>query len=179
MQTFVPLTTKFSDIAQVLDNKRLNKQALEGWQILMVLTRLNPDGSQRVVKGWANHPAVKMWEGHEVALHDYIQEMVIEWKKRGFKSTIGDKAAQTMQHAKANGFDIDTYTLPSWMVDHEVHELVAASHRVALLNKNYQWYTQFGWQEDDGIYPEVYTYVWPNVDGTYIIGEPRATLANK
>ena len=64
MQTFVPLTSTVDDIAKVLDNKRLNKQALEGWQILMTLLELDPQGNHRVPKGWYNHPAVKMWRGH-------------------------------------------------------------------------------------------------------------------
>jgi hypothetical protein len=82
MQTFVPLTSSNADIARVLDNKRLNKQALEGWQILMTLLELDPAGEHREPKGWRNHPAVKMWRGHELALYDYVVAMVTEWKRR-------------------------------------------------------------------------------------------------
>lgn len=181
MQTFLPIATSFADTAKVLDNKRLNKQALEGWQILMVLYKINPDGSQRVVKGWANHPAVKMWHGHEVALHEYIQDMVTEWKSRGFKSTIGDKATQTMLHAQGLGHDISTNIRPAWMRDSRLYEFIAASHRLALLNKEYSWYSQFGWAEDPGSRPDEYRYVWPDVDGSFVIGEARDTAitANK
>lgn len=175
MQTFIPVTTSFADMAKILDNKRLNKQALEGWQILMVLYKINPDGSERVVKGWANHPAVKMWRGHEPALHEYIQDMVTEWKARGYKSTIGDKARQTMQHVKALGHDIDTVTYPAWMTDKHLYELVASSHRLALLNKDYHWYSQQNWAEDTGTRPDHYAYIWPEVDGTYIVGDARNT----
>ena len=56
MQTFLPYAD-FNKSAEVLDNRRLNKQILEGYQILKVLG--NPDPRA----GWRNHPAVKMWRG--------------------------------------------------------------------------------------------------------------------
>ena len=54
MQTFVPLTSSFEDIARTLDRARLNKQALEGWQILTTLLELDPQGDHRQPKGWGN-----------------------------------------------------------------------------------------------------------------------------
>ena len=161
MQTFVPLVTSFADTAKVLDNKRLNKQALEGWQILMTLLELDPQGNERIPKGWVSHPAVKMWRGHEVVLHDYIQEMVKEWKGRGFNSTIGDKAHATMQVALALGKLDHTAELPAWMSDKQLFQEITASHRIALLTKDYDWYSQFQWPEDTGVAPTEYTYIWP------------------
>jgi hypothetical protein len=161
MQTFVPLTSSYEDIARVLDNKRLNKQALEGWQILMNLLNLDPQGQHRVSKGWSNHPAVKMWRGHETALYLYIQAMVAEWKRRGYKSTIGDKAKATMIVALKLGLLPDSASKPNWILSRETFSLVAASHRLALLNKDYEWYSQFGWPEDTGFRPETYEYIWP------------------
>jgi hypothetical protein len=161
MQTFVPLTDSFEDIAKVLDNKRLNKQALEGWQILMTLLELDPQGNHRIPKGWVNHPAVKMWRGHEVALYRYIIAMVDEWKRRGYKSTIGDKAKATIMKA----FELDLLpqesSNPAWLSDIKTFKEVAASHRSALLSKDYEWYSQFGWKEDQGYRKETYEYVWP------------------
>lgn len=162
MQTFVPLTKSFSDVARVLDNKRLNKQALEGWQILMTLLELDPQGNHRAPKGWVNHPAVKMWRGYETALYQYIQQMVIEWKSRGFNSTIGDKAKATMLRAHELGLiDIKYIKFPSWVEDYNTYGEIASSHRTALLSKNYEWYSQFGWAEDPGFRPETYEYIWP------------------
>jgi hypothetical protein len=161
MQTFVPITDSFEDIAKVLDNKRLNKQALEGWQILMNLLQLDPQGQHRVSKGWSNHPAVKMWRGHEMALYLYIQAMVAEWKKRGYKSTIADKAKATMSTALKLGLLPDTACNPFWISSSETFSEVAASHRLALLSKDYEWYSQFKWPEDRGVRPETYEYVWP------------------
>jgi hypothetical protein len=161
MQTFVPLTSTATDIAKVLDNKRLNKQALEGWQILMTLLELDPQGNHRVPKGWYNHPAVKMWRGHEMALFMYIYAMVEEWKSRGYKSTIATKAWGTVQVAMERKLITDEITAPAWLEDKNLFEQIASSHRLALLNKDYEWYSQFGWPEDTGARPDTYEYIWP------------------
>ena len=163
MQTFVPLTSSFEDIARTLDRARLNKQALEGWQILMTLLELDPQGNYRAPKGWVNHPAVKMWRGHEMALYLYIQAMVSEWKHRGYNSTIGDKAKETIKVALSRGLlGPEASTNPYWISDMYRFKEVAASHRLALLSKDYEWYSQFGWPEDTGARPDMYEYVWPN-----------------
>ena len=161
MQTFVPLTDSFEDIAKVLDNKRLNKQALEGWQILMVLLELDPQGNHRIPKGWVNHPAVRMWRGHEYALYRYIDVMVTEWKRRGFKSTIGDKAKATIMRAMDLGLLDNASTNPNWLSNQSTFRTIASSHRLALLSKDYEWYSQFKWREDPGYRPATYEYVWP------------------
>lgn len=161
MQTFVPETTSFDAIAKVLDRQRLNKQALEGWQILMTLLELDPQGEHRVPRGWANHPAVKMWRGHEMALYQYIEAMVKEWKSRGYKSTIGDKAKATILRAIELGTLSEPSSNPYWISDFDLFKEVASSHRKALLSKDYEWYSQFGWAEDTGTRPETYDYIWP------------------
>ncbi len=159
MQTFVPIaTTNFLRIAETLDNKRLNKQALEGWQILMTLTELDPMGNDRIPKGWVNHPAVKMWRGHEFALYNYILSMTHEWVSRGYKTTIADKATATLEIAEKRGRV--GRTLPAWMLVEDKYEAIASSHRLALLNKEYEWYSQFGWAEDNGTKPSTYEYIW-------------------
>lgn len=161
MQTFVPLFGS-ADTAQVLDRARLNKQALEGWQILMNLVQLDPQGNHRVSKGWSNHPAVKMWRGHEGALTIYIVKMVMEWEKRGYKSTIAKKAITTyIQAIKLGRITKDSHRLPEWMRDKDLFDKISSSHRKALLVKDYEWYSQFGWPEDIGSKPETYEYVWP------------------
>ena len=161
MQTFVPLFGS-ADTAQVLDRARLNKQALEGWQILMNLVQLDPQGNHRVSKGWSNHPAVKMWRGHEGALVSYILKMVMEWEKRGYKSTIGQKTLQTyIQAVKLGRITAESHRYPIWMRDKDLFNQISSSHRMALLNKDYEWYSQFGWPEDIGKRPDTYTYIWP------------------
>jgi hypothetical protein len=124
MQTFLPISTKSKPLpptisvnhqetferitewaktnARHLDKKRLFKQALEGRQILMNLTELDPEGNYRKPAGWSNHPAVKMWRGSELLLFFYILAMITEWKARGFKTTLEDKVMKTAVAAKQN-----------------------------------------------------------------------------
>lgn len=166
MQTF--LTSYEGDheyTAFTLDNLRLNKQALEGWQILLTLLELDPAGNFRKPRGWVNHPAVKLWRDHELALYQYIIAMTKEWKKRGYNTTIGDKATQTIQVAFENALlpDHRFDNRPDWLSSPDRLALIVASHRKALLVKNYEHYSQFDWAENTytaTTIPQNYEYVW-------------------
>lgn len=149
----------FEAIARDLDNKRLHKQALEAWQIFMVITKLDPDGNYREPKGWVNHPAVVMWRGHEQALMIYIIAMCEEWKSRGFKTSIQAKAMKT--YMAAIDRNLAYQGMPWWMKDEAMYQSIVTSHRQALLAKNYSHYKSLGWQEDTGVEPDKYDYVWP------------------
>lgn len=157
MQTFLP-STDYAETAHVLDNKRLNKNALEAWQLMLVNLKLDPEGNFREPKGWSRHPAALMWKGHEGNLLTYIEAMTSEWITRGYKTTIFDKAKKTLDSALRLNlpFSLDK---PRWMKTLSVLD-VTSSHRLALLVKNYQWYSQFGWPEDPGYEPTEYEYVW-------------------
>ena len=135
MQTFIPHVDSFRHIAEELDNKRLNKQILEAWQLLLVLSKLDPTGNDRNPKGWANHPAANMWRGHELVLADYARHMHTEWIKRGYKSTMLPKIDATIDRALQLKRINDEYAYPFWMKDPFKHIKLAASHRVALLVK--------------------------------------------
>lgn len=82
MQTFLPLPD-FADAVATLDDKRLGKQRVECLQILKAL--------HDSTYGWQNHPAVKMWRGHEQALVRYSVETCHAWIARGFKDTCLEK----------------------------------------------------------------------------------------
>lgn len=161
IQVFLP-HSNFTEVASVLDNQRLNKQALEGWQIMMTNLALDPEGNLREPKGWRNHPAVQMWRGHESALLNYIGAMVYEWKARGYKSTIYDKAERTYEQALRLNLvqDVQPVQLPAWFSNGDLLDSITSSHRLALLCKNYEWYSQFAWDEDLGVAPTTYDYVW-------------------
>jgi hypothetical protein len=160
MQTFLPVAS-FEKTAQMLDRQRLNKQALEAWQIMMTNLKLDPQGEFREPKGWYHHPAALMWKGHDMALLEYIRAMVTEWWGRGYKSTILDKAEATMVSAIDRGLVVYPYPdMPRWYKFPRVLRSITKSHRLALLSKNYEWYSQFGWREDNGKAPESYEYVW-------------------
>jgi hypothetical protein len=157
VQVFLP-STDFDAVAACLDRQRLNKQALEAWQIMMCNVGLDPAGNRRVSKGWYAHPAVRMWRGSERALLSYIEAMVSEWESRGYRSTILDKALATFDRAYVLGLTKPEFALPAWFFTHG--DAVARTHRVAVLSKNYDWYSQFGWVEDTGTRPESYEYLW-------------------
>ena len=170
MQTFLPQTDSFERIAQELDNKRLNKQVLEAWQLMLTLTQLDPRGEHRDPKGWRNHPAAKMWAGHEKALVLYANTMCKVWLERGYNSTMLPKIEATFLRALELGRVEDKLTYPWWMNDKDRYEQLASTHRVALLRKDYPWYSQFGYPEDNGYRPEFYQYLWPDANGELNLG---------
>ena len=89
MQTFLPYTSTIA-CAQELDNKRLNKQILEGYQILNILS-----GKSKGV-AWKNHPAVLMWKGFERGLWQYVEAMVQIANLRGIKTENNVKNLQAL-----------------------------------------------------------------------------------
>jgi hypothetical protein len=170
MQTFIQQTDSFERIALEIDNKRLHKQTLEGWQLLLVLTKLDPQNEFREPKGWVNHPVSNMWRGHETLLVSYLAATYFEWEKRGYKSTMLPKIYATYDTAVKRGIISGEVTQPLWMADKNKFEQVASTHRVALLYKDYQWYSQFGWKEDEGVRPAYYQYLWPDREGNLQLG---------
>ena len=126
MQTFLPYPD-FQKSLEVLDYRRLGKQRVEAKQILNVLL------DRTTTKGWRNHPITKMWRGYEDALKVYFNMCVGEWVYRGYNSTI--ELEET----------IDTpIKYPHWFGDEGFH----SSHRANLLRKDYDYYSQFGWNEN-------------------------------
>jgi hypothetical protein len=130
MQTFLPYP-EFDKSTSVLDRQRLGKQRVEAYQIIRSITFGN---------GWSHHPIVKMWTGFENALKLYSNAMVTEWIRRGYRNNMGIY--------NLNGCEI---TFPWWLGNDEFH----ASHRAALLAKNYKHYSKYGWVEEPKI-----RYVW-------------------
>jgi hypothetical protein len=90
--------------------------------------------------GWSNHPIIKMWLGFENALKLYSNVMVEEWISRGYRNT--------MEIYDLTGLKI---SYPWWLGIDEFH----ASHRAALLAKDYCYYSKYGWTETPGI-----KYIW-------------------
>lgn len=133
MQTFMPHKS-FDKTAEILDNKRLNKQILECYQVLNVLS--NPDPRA----GWRNHPAVKMWRGHEFALYNYVQAMIAQANKRGIKT---DKNSENifnlrMRHGLKWGMGN-----PEWYDNKKAMKRITATHKANLFKKEPESYPQF------------------------------------
>jgi len=133
MQTFLPYKD-FSMSAEALDSKRLNKQILECYQILKVLSNKDPHA------GWRNHPAVKMWRGFEHLLLDYTMTMVKEADKRGIKT---DKNVSNIMEL-INIYGIDWgFDVPAWYEDDIKMKRLTTTHKANLYKKDPVYYFEF------------------------------------
>jgi hypothetical protein len=142
MQTFLPYES-FEETANCLDYRRLGKQRVEAYQILLTLLENKT--------GWTNHPAVKMWKGHEGYLLKYLDVICNNWKLRGFSNT---KMEINYSNLKNNfTLKLELTNMPTaWIGNEKFH----ASHRSNLLRKLPEHYSKFGWTESNNL-----EYVWP------------------
>jgi hypothetical protein len=138
VQTFLPYAD-FRKSMQVLDRQRLGKQRVEAWQIYRALTGQS--------KGWVNHPATKMWRGHEELLCYYGWLACEEWTRRGYKDSLAPRFLAPLLER-----GIENAIAPEWLGREDIH----ASHRSNLLRKNHDHYQQFGWTDDPSA-----PYIWP------------------
>lgn len=130
MQTFVPYAD-FHKSAASLDNKRLNKQLLEGRQIYGILA------SGKISGAWVNHPAVKMWRNYDNALYAYLVNIYKECVVRGIKT---DKNWSAILFIHENNWHRgDNIVMPPWWGDNRVHQ----SHRNNLYRKDPEHYNDF------------------------------------
>ena len=147
MQTFVPYAN-MQESAAVLDNKRLNKQLLEGRQIYSILS------SGRTKGGWVRHPAVLMWKGYDNALFKYLIAIKHECDSRGISTQKNWDAIQEMYDW--NWDRGDNTIMPSWWGDERVHQ----SHRNNLYVKDPEYYAEFMHDDKVTCCPDC-NYLWP------------------
>jgi hypothetical protein len=147
MQTFVPFDN-FKDSAAVLDNKRLNKQLLEGRQIYKILASGQTSGA------WVNHPAVKMWRGYDNALFDYLRVIKDECLYRNIQTQKNWNALTEMYEWNWNRGN--SIVMPPWWGDSKVHQ----SHRNNLYRKDPEHYREF-LNDKFVACCEKCNYVWP------------------
>lgn len=150
MQTFLPIAPKiielgsttmgdYSQTFKVLDYKRLGKQRVEVYQLLLAI---RDNGS------WSKHPICKMWRESPVELATYGTQCCAEWISRGYKDTLRDKIIDLAWQFACN----ESFAgVPWWMGDEDFH----ASHRSNLLRKNPQHYRAY-WKDE----PDDLPYVW-------------------
>jgi hypothetical protein len=134
MQTFLPYQDYILS-AECLDNRRLGKQRVEAKQIYLAIT--DP------TYGWQNHPAVRMWRGHESGLAHYGYCICLTWRDRGFNDTLLDWFCARLGEAGDR---------PAWFGNEAFH----AAHRSNLLRKDPLHYSKFGWTESADL-----PYIWP------------------
>jgi hypothetical protein len=132
MQTFLP-SADYEYTAQTLDSKRLNKQILEGYQIIKVLSGASESGA------WRNHPAVLMWKDAEHSLMDYIDHMVYEADLRGIKT---DKNVSNLKTLKQSFSHMWGKAIPIWQKPEHLSRVVD-SHKANLYRKDSVLYNQF------------------------------------
>lgn len=130
MQTFVPWPDVYES-ARSLDNKRLNKQLLEGRQIYNILS------SGATTGGWVNHPAVNMWRNYDNALFFYLNAIKIECTYRNISTEKNWNEIVRMHNM--NYFRGTSYDMPPWWGDERVH----LSHRQNLFTKDPEYYAFF------------------------------------
>jgi hypothetical protein len=140
MQTFIP-SWDLPTIGRVLDRQRLGKQRVECVQILRSLDSTVPG------RGWANHPAVRMWRGHEAFLLEYTSAVCEAWSSRGYRNV---KIADHLAHyrARLTGPAVP----PAWWGD----DRVLVSHRSNLIRKHAEHYQPM-WPN----VPDNLPYYWP------------------
>ena len=139
MQTFLP-SEDFGLSARVLDRQRLGKQRVEVKQILNALTFQS--------KGWTNHPATKMWRGHERALIHYGMVVCQTWIDRGYNDSIKPWLVDLLrQHP-----EYDRQPYPNWLGDIDFH----LSHQSNLIRKLPEHYGPLF----PGV-PDDLPYLWP------------------
>jgi hypothetical protein len=143
MQTFLPYED-FQASAEVLDYRRLGKQRVETWQILRALA-----GETR---GWANHPASKMWRGHETLLAEYGMVMCREWIRRGYNDTMLQRFEELLESTTQRHDEVADGGRPEWLGRPEFHR----SHQSNLIRKDPEYYGPVF----DGV-PSDLEYVWP------------------
>ena len=138
MNTFLPFND-FEKSAKSLDYRRLGKQRVETKQILYALLGVS--------KGWRNHPATMMWDGHIRFLCLYGIAMCDEWIARGYV----DNTRPVFIHALQQ----HTGTKPKWLGNEDFHR----SHQSNLIRKMPEHYGPLF----PGV-PNNLPYIWPTKD---------------
>lgn len=160
MQTFLPYSD-FERSARALDVKRLGKQRVEVIQVVRALTTPG--------YGWAHHPAVLMWEGHEEALGRYGLTCCAVWSELGFADTCAATIAADLKtvgvhHIREQDELSAAGVLPAWLGNEDLHR----SHRSVLISKDRDHYRPVF--PDD---PEDVPYLWPVRSPTVVAAEVR------
>ena len=146
MQTFLPHSDYYV-CARVLDRKRLGKQRVEAYQILRVIEASQND--KRVA--WSNHPAVQLWMQHPFWLVLYLEIMMEEWDRRGYRNSLMNDHLPEMKK-------LFPYSNMPPEFSTELHE----SHVSVLLQKDFEHYSKVFHQNCIYVPPdwETRSYVW-------------------
>ena len=132
MQTFLPYAD-FHASMRALDPKRLGNQV---YREALTLAR----------GGWPNHPASKMWKGHEQSLCYYALAGL---------DVLAERGKEYPHHMDTFLSLCDSFPNtgpPTWLGNSRLHE----SHQSNLLRKDPIYYGQFSWDVANDL-----PYWWP------------------
>jgi len=163
MQTFLPLPN-FGNSAKCLDDSRLKKQVVEGFQILNILAGFRT--------GFRHHPAVLMWKNNRYALTVYCMFCLDEYELNRNNSPMVVRtlvwpncpSSMRLAFAAHQRIALDepgrVCSPPDWFGGEAFH----SAHRSILLAKDFGHYKQFGWKESPAVKNEKgqFPYVWPS-----------------
>lgn len=152
MQTFLPFPS-FELSAQTLDNRRLNKQSVECYQIGLILWRKKgwlPNPTNK--KGFWNHPAVRIWEDSEFSFLEYWSAIIKECNARSINTKLLQRRWEELESAIPwNFFPWSLFSLaPAWLGNPDFH----ASHQSNLKRKDPIYYPF-------PLLPSNLPYIWP------------------
>ena len=122
------------DSLDALDNKRLNKQILETYQILNILS------GQSKSNAWAHHPAVLMWEGAEAELWRYGQIAMSLAEMRGIRTDKNKSNFKALSSKSAIYWGDDE---PLWRKSPSTLKRVTATHKANLYRKDPIYYVEY------------------------------------
>jgi len=152
MQTFLPYKD-FIQSAKCLDNKRLGKQRVEAFQILLALLSIDKNLQPKEKPShWSNHPATKIWRGYEYSLCIYAMCMCDEWRLRGFNSTVHIKLQKIWTDILLQKEGVNLVIYPTWL-----DENFCRAHQSNLLRKDYAHYSKYFGTD----VPTDLEYIWP------------------
>lgn len=159
MQTFLPYQN-FLLTAQILDKKRLWKQAVENLHIIGTILGL-PNSKGKPRTGYKNHPAILMWKNSPKTLIYYHAAILAECYNRGIKTTLPiPNLGINGKHEYAfydltgsvNFQEVVDIEHPSFIGNTEFHR----SHQSNLLRKDFGYYSKFFKDV-----PNDLPYLWP------------------
>ena len=135
MQTFL-VTRDFDKSMSYIDNSRLNKNYLEGRQLLNIMVQKRIGHTKG---GWFNHPAGLMWENDVYLFLKYLISNKRELDRRGIENAKNTEAIAAM----AWHFQDDEHTLPWWYTDVVEFEKITCAMRASLYRKDPTLYSEF------------------------------------
>lgn len=126
---------------------------MEGRQILSALAG--------ETKGWRNHPATRMFAGHETTLFRYLFSIADAMAMRGYKY---ENNWQVITHTFQTKFGWTRVVEPDWMLDDRFNKVIT-THRANLYLKAPHLYPQY--EPETHIYREMVccdrcAYYWPS-----------------